>query len=373
MINVIHIIPTLNVGGAEKLVTDICKNLDKTRFSVNIVTLFEMHDPILLKELNDNNVNIISLDKKIGFDFSIIFKLYGIFKKYKPDIINTHLYVIPYVILPAFLRKIKVKVHTVHSIASREISSKFKRKIIKMAYKYFGFIPIGISDYVKKSIVEEYKLKNSKVECIYNGIDTNKFTLIDKYIHNNQIIFINVGRMNENKNQILLIEAFKLVKEKIQNSKLYIVGDGELRNKIEEKIIALDLQSDVVLRGKIEDINNELNQASVFVLSSDFEGLPLSVLEAMSCGLPIVTTDAGGVIDIVKNNYNGFIVEKKNKSELANAMIKMCNDKELLKKMGIKSYEFSKKYDIKKVANEYENLYSRLLKHRKEKNGREER
>lgn len=373
MIKVFHIIPTLEVGGAEKLLINICKNLDKNKFSVNIVTLYKLHDSFFLEELKRNHINIIELNKKIGFDLNIFFKLYKIFKKYKPDVINTHLYVIPYVFLPAFLGRIKVRVHTVHSIASKEISSKLKRKIIKIAYKYFGFIPIGISDYVKKSILKEYRLKENKVECIYNGIDTSKFSLNTGYLNNNQIIFINVARLNEAKNQSLLIDAFKLVKEKVQDTKLYIVGDGELRNKIEKKIEELDLKNDVILKGQKENINKELNNASVFVLSSNYEGLPLSVLEAMACGLPIVTTDAGGVIDIVKNNYNGYIVEKNNKNELANAMLKICNNKELMRDMGMKSYGLSKKYDIKKVASEYEKLYLRLLKNRKEKNGEKRR
>lgn len=373
MIKVIHIIPNLGTGGAEKLVTDICLNLNKDKFQVTIVSLYKNNDSIFIKNLENKNIEIVELDKKIGFDLSIIYKLYKVLKKYKPDVINTHLYVVPYLIIPALLKKIKVKVHTVHSIASKELSSKFKKIIMKISYTCCGFVPIGISDYVKKSILKEYRLKENNVECIYNGIDTNKFPLTNNYIHNNQIIFINVARLNEAKNQILLIEAFKLVKEKVNNTKLHIIGDGELRDKIEEKIIELDLKNDVILRGKREDINAELNKANVFVLSSNYEGLPLSVLEAMSCGLPIVSTNAGGVIDIVKNEINGLIVERNNKVELANAMIKMCDNKKLIKDMGTKSHELSEKYDIKKVANEYENLYLRLLQDRKEKNERRKR
>lgn len=370
MITVFHIIPTLGVGGAEKLVTDICKNLDKKKFTVNVVTLYKIYDSIFIEELKRKNINIIELNKKVGFDLSIIFKLYKVFKEYKPDVINTHLYVVPYVILPALLRRIKVKVHTVHSIASKEIASKFKRKIMKVAYKYLKFVPIGISDYIKNTILEEYNLKANQVECIYNGIDTSKFVCNNSCIHDNKIIFVNVARMNEAKNQILLLEAFKLVNEKYKNTELHIVGDGELRENIENKIEELNLKGKVILRGIKKDVACELNNSSVFVLSSNYEGLPLSVLEAMSSGLPIITTDAGGVIDIVENNINGIIVEKKNKKALADAMIKMCKDKNCLQEMGKNSYLLSKKYDIKEIVKQYENLYTELINKRKGKNER---
>lgn len=371
MIKVLHIIPALEViGGAEKLATEICINLDKKKFTTSIVTFYSTNNNTFIEKLKKNNIKIISLDKKIGFDLSIIFKLYKVFKEYKPDIINTHLDILPYVILPAILRKIKVKVHTVHSIASKEISSKFRKKIVGFAYKHLKYIPIGICDHVKKSIQEEYNLKSYQVQCIYNGVDTDKFICNKEYIFDKKAVFINVGRMSKAKNQILLIEAFKLVSEQNKNIRLHIIGDGELRKTIEKKIKELDLENIVILKGIRNNIAKELNNASVFVLSSDYEGLPLSVLEAMSSGLPIISTNAGGVIDIVENNVNGIIVEKRDKQKLANAMIKISKDKNKMEEMGRNSYLLSKKYTLRQMVKKYEDLYIDLLKKRKDKDER---
>ena len=366
MIKVFHIIPTLGVGGAEKLVTDIGLNINKEKFSITIITLYKNENSIFLEDLKKHNINVIELNKRKGPDLSLILKFNKLFKKDKPDVINTHLYVTPYVCIPAILQKVKIKIHTVHNIATKELPWKF-RIIMKMIYHFFGFVPIAISDYIKDTIQKEYNLKSNEIECIYNGIDTNKFICNQKYIHNDNIVFINVARMSEAKKQILLIEAFKLVNDKYKNTRLHIVGDGKLRKKIEDKIRELGLEEKVILRGIRKNISKELNNASVFVLSSEYEGLPLSVLEAMASGLPIITTDAGGVIDIVKNNINGIIVQKNNIQALADAMIKICENDNCIKKMGNESYLLSKMYDIKKMAKEYENLYIRLINKRKEK------
>lgn len=368
MLKLYQIIPTLGVGGAEKLVVDLCNHIDKSKFEVSVITFYAINNSIFADTLRKNNINIISFDKKLGIDLSIVFKINRLFKNNKPDIINTHLYCVPYVLVPAIIHRIKVRVHTVHNIATQELNSKFKCAIMKLAYKYFSFIPVAIGDFVKQTIIKEYKLDKDIIPCIYNGIDTKKFQCDNINRNNKDIVFINVASLQESKNQKLLIDAFYIVKKHINNVKLNIIGDGVLKNELEKQIKGLKLDKDVILKGIIKDVKNELNNANVFVLSSRYEGVPLSVLEGMSCGLPIITTAAGGVVDLVENNKNGFIVKNNSKEELANAMINLCMDTKKRKKMGEESLKLSKKYDIRRMVKQYEDLYIKVLNKRKVQN-----
>lgn len=361
-IKVIHVIPDLGTGGAEKLVIDLVDNIDNSRFDMKILSLYGPQNSIYEKIVTDKKITIDYLDKKNGFDFNTIIKVIKFFIREKPDIIHTHRYVYPYIIIANMITRTKVKIHTVHNIAEKELPKKLQH-IMKFAYKFLNCTPVGISDYIKSTICNTYNLDYSEVPCIYNGIDTNRFKPREKNENSNfnYINYINIGRMSDQKNHLLLIEAFKYVSEQIENCKLTIIGDGELRSDIEKKINDYKLNKRIDLLGIQKNTQKYLSESDVFVLSSNYEGLPLSVLEAMSCELPIITTKAGGTIDIVKQNKNGIVVNVNDKEALSRAMIKLGKSKNLRKKMGEESLKESSNYDVKIMAKNYEELYLEKL------------
>lgn len=365
---VLHIIPNLGIGGAEKLVLDICKFIDSEKFEVKIVSLFDSQNSVYEEIARENNIKIIFLNKKIGFDYKIIINLIKLFKKEAVDIIHTHLYVMSYVLPAAIISKKKVIIHTVHNMANKELRESVK-KIMKVAYKYFNVIPVGISPYIAKTISDEYKIEASKIPCIYNGIDTRAFSkknnfddsIINKY-DDKTIRFINVGRFTKQKNHKLLIDAFKIALESNTNLTLKLVGDGELRCDIEKYVKELGLSEQIIFRGIQKNVIKELQESDVFIMSSDWEGLPISVLEAMACSLPIISTKAGGVVDIVEQDKNGFIVTLGDRNELSDAIIRISNDRNLIRSMSEQSKNIVKKYDIRNQVNDYEKLYGAKCK-----------
>lgn len=355
-IRVFHVLPNLSVGGGEKLAIDICSFLDKDSFNCTIVSLYKSQETIYEQLAKENNIEIIFLDKKKGIDLNVIIQLISIFKKYKPDIIHTHLYVMSYVLPAAIFCNIKNIIHTVHSVANKELR-KPVRRIMYIAYKVFSVTPVAISSYIKDTIHKEYRIDNQYIKCIYNGVDTFRFKN-KRDIKNKQIIeLIHVGKFRKEKNHKLLIESFKLVSEEIDNIQLKLVGDGELRGEIEELVEKLEIKSKVIFRGIQKDIAQELKKSDIFVLSSDWEGIPLSVIEAMAAKLPIISTKAGGVVDIVNNNEVGFLVEIGDKKGLANAIIKLSNDYEMRERFANEAVKQAKKYDIRNKVKEYEELY----------------
>lgn len=357
------IVPTLGTGGGEKLVIDLAKNIDKNIFDVNIISLYPKQNTLYEKIIEENNINIIYMNKKLGVDFKIVLDIIKLFKQYKPDIVHTHLYVMPYVLPAVILCNTKSRIHTVHSIAEKEADG-LLRLIMNIAYKLFKFKPVGICNYVQESIEDVYKIQKDKIACIYNGIDTNifKYEEIDDNSNDKSINIISTGRMQPVKNHKLMIDAFSEVCSVIPNLKLTILGDGELRSEIEQQINIKEISDKVNLKGVVADVASQLKSSDIYIMTSNYEGLPLSILEAMSCGLPIISTKAGGVVDIVNDGENGILVDINNKQQLIEAMIKLIKDEKLRKNMSQKSNEFSKLYDIKNCTKQYEELYLNAIK-----------
>ena len=357
-IKVFHILHDLTTGGAEKLVVDMCLFSNKDEIEASIISLFPANGSIFETLASENGINVIYLNKKLGFDLSIIFDLYRLVKLHKPDVVHTHSYVFPYVLPALIMNGVKARVHTVHNIASKEFSYAI-RKIMKIAYKFFNVTPVAISDYIKKSIAIEYGIKSDKIPCVYNGIDTNNFSKNPKQ-SSDIVKFIHIGRFSGQKNHHLLVDAFFEASKQNSNISLTLVGDGELKQEILKKINDLGLNRKILLRGIRKDIDSELNSADVFILSSDWEGLPLSILEAMACGLPIISTRAGGAADIVKPD-NGILVDIGDKEGIENAILMLARNKKLRESMGKKSLVFSKDYDIRNTCINYISLYQKLL------------
>lgn len=351
---VMMVIPTLSPGGAEKMVISIAEKIDTKKIELIIVVLYPYQETIYAKEAANKQLKIIYLNKKQGIDLSIILQLKRIIKKFKPDIIHTHLYSAAYVLF-ASPRSIP-KYHTVHNVAQKEATG-MRRLLMQIAYKVGNFTPVAISPYCAQTIEKTYHVK--KIPCICNGIDTEYYR--PNKIEHEGIKIINVGRLQSQKNHSLLISVFAEIHSKYPNTTLEIVGEGELRAQLEKDINKLNLSDCVTMQGISDDIRNKLNKADIYVMTSKFEGLPISVLEAMACGLPIVSTKAGGVIDIIEQGSNGFVVEQEDEVGLIEAISKLIVDSELRKSMEEKSREMALKFDINICAKKYQLLYFKEL------------
>lgn len=352
MKKVMVVIPALGSGGGERLAVSLIAKMNPQIIKTKLVVLYPYEDTDNALFAKENAIDTVYLNKHRGVDFSIIGKLKKEIDTFKPDVIQTHLYVVAYVLLAAPL-KIK-KYHTVHNIAEKEAFG-FRRIINRIAFKFGNFIPVAISPYCAKTIEAVYGIRSENIPCVMNGVDTSKYVVAP--IQHEGTVFINVGRLQSQKNHALLINAFAKVLGKEPTVRLIIVGEGELRIEIEKLIQQYGIEQYVSMPGQCDDVQRRLNAADVFVQSSDYEGLPISGLEAMACGLPIVSTKAGGTVDIVKNNENGFLVDIGNVDGLAEKMLYLAQNKEICKKMGEKSRKIVETLDIDKCAQKYQNLY----------------
>lgn len=232
---------------------------------------------------------------------------------------------------------------------------------------------IFISSDIRKELIEnQYPLE--KLVYIANSVDTDRFKPPEKHENLGSNDFLFVGRLDEQKGLDYLIKAMDIIKSKESNVRLFIVGDGQLRNHLEELCKKLELENHIVFVGFTHDVLRYYQSAKIFVLPSLSEGLPLSLLEAMSCGLPVVATIVGGNAEIVDPNLktkevvsdyhigeNGVLVNPEDIEGLAKAILKLLKDEELAKRLGKRARKtVEENYSQEKIINEYMDLYCSL-------------
>ncbi len=197
---------------------------------------------------------------------------------------------------------------------------------------------------------------HQEISVIYNGVDTAQFFPVTK--DNGEFVIISTSRLIKRKGIKYLIEAFVDFERKYKNSRLLIVGDGDLKEEFVNKIKVAGLDKKVEFFGSVEHKNlpKIYQRADVFVLPSLNEGMSNSVLEAMASGLAIITTDVGGSKELI-NEENGIIVDKNSEEEIYNALEKFYNSRGLLEKMKIVSRQKAEKMSWNFVVKKYSQIY----------------
>jgi glycosyltransferase involved in cell wall biosynthesis len=360
-IKIIYILPSLSSGGAERVTLDLIYNLDREIFIPELL-LFN-GGGFFYQEALSHGLKVIVFKKKFKFDIFNLFKIYKYIKNSQPDIVHTGLGGDIYGKLAAKMAKVRVIVSTEHNVAVNDtvIIHHLKRLTAKWSNKI-----VAISESVKEDILKEYKILSEKVELIYNGLYIDNFRKEENQNkikkESDTIIIGSVGRLTEQKNFSLLLRALDQVKNR--NFKCLIVGEGELRSQLEQEIKDLDLSNKVELLGTTSDINSFLNKLDLFVLPSKWEGLGITLLEAGLVKLPVLASDTGGIVDIIKHKENGLLFNNNDLSDLTD-MLNGCldfNNREYLLKLGEKlSYNVKERFDIRKTSRQYQDMYKKLV------------
>lgn len=356
----VHIIQSLFTGGAETLLCDLAEYCS-TDFEVYVVTLYGENDELMVEKLKSAGVSLIFLDKKVGFHIKSLKNLFIILRKIKPDIIHTHLeaavYALPYYL---FYRK-NVRIHTIHSRPEYEFT-KYHIMAMKLAYRFLNVIPVAISGSIRDEAAKLYSLDKNGIPVIYNGVHTEKFKVLrEKKEDFTEVRLINVASFSKIKNQALLLDALKLLRERT-NARLTFVGDGETRDNTEKLAREYGFSEDTVsFLGLRRDIPDLLAKSDIFVLCSHYEGVPLSILEAYASGLPVVSTNVGGVPDILTNRENGLLVPPGSAEALADAVSEIMNPA-LYNKISEENLKKALEFDISRIAEQYITLYERDLR-----------
>lgn len=207
---------------------------------------------------------------------------------------------------------------------------------------------------------------NRKFVVIPNGVDTKYFTY--KIKNSKTIKILGIGRLMPRKGYQFVIEALKEVKEKVKNKfEFIVVGGGGYMKDLKSLARKNKVHKLVRFMGQIDysEIKKLLSTSDIFVHPSLAEGMPLSLLEAISSGLPCITTKIAGNEDLVKNELNGYLLKVEDVDGISDSLTKLIDNRKLRESMGRNSVKISKTYDWKEISTQYNKIYEKIYKNKK--------
>lgn len=236
-----------------------------------------------------------------------------------------------------------------------------KKTLTRLGYRNTKLIAVG--EMVKKNLVEYYGIPNEQVTVIHNAIKPfdgkiSPIPLLTEYRENGYKIIGNVGRLSEQKGMEYFINAVPGVIEKFPKTKFVIVGDGEDKDKLVNMVKQMNLDEYITFLGYRSDIQNVMSQMDFIVLSSLWEGLPLTPIEAFSVGKTVVATAVDGTPEIVQNGINGILIKPKDIKEIVNNICYLLNNIDVLDKFHVSAKErYNAEFSFEKLRMNYIGFY----------------
>jgi glycosyltransferase involved in cell wall biosynthesis len=368
-VRVVHILPMLSPGGAERVAVHIVRGLNRQRFEPSVISFTGRLGCELDHLLEEAGIEVRYLGKRPGFDYRMFQRLGPALADCRPEIVHTHLHVLRYALPFVLLRKRASVLHTVHNLAEREIESGM-RWLQGYALKH-RVVPVAVAEEAAHSVKQMYGIPRCRV--IPNGIPTRGYAYPQtpreewrarEGFSERDVLFVCVARFAPQKNHALLLNAFALGPASNANARLVLVGDGVLREQLEQQARSLGVAGQVHFLGLRSDIPDVLGAMDAFVMSSDFEGHPLSVIEAMASGLPIVGTAVGGMPGLVENGKQGLLVAPGDARDLCEAMTFLLQDRETRRRLGMAGARRARnKFDVSAMVRAYEDVYEELVEY----------
>jgi len=369
-INILYIIPHMVVGGADKVNIDIISNLDNELFSINIITT-NNNNHVWNDRFEPFADNIWHLSTLLDEKDYTRFILYLI-KQLKINLIFISNSAQGYISLPVIKKSnknIKV-VDLLHGEGGKLEDGGFP--FFSCKYDQYIDLRIVINDYLQNHLITKFNINPQKILIIKNGLDANYYDADKVYdnsfrdiyqIDDADIVITFVGRLDYEKHpENVILLANNILNSGYKNYKFLVAGNGTEYATIDSLIKENQLEEYVYMLGYVENIRQLLKDSDILFLCSEMEGLPLIILEAMAMKLPVITSNVGGIPEIIENHKNGFIVDYDHN------FIKNCSDKILhlsKEEMKIMGENNRKKIiemcSLQKMVNDYSNVFYKLI------------
>lgn len=379
-VKVLHLIPTLSSGGAERQLANLVGSTSKNIINHTVCVIGEAD--FFSSSIREAGYEVIKLNITGKRPFiQAARKFRQVVRSVKPDIIHTWLYDAHIAARLACISDKKLPLVTSLQAPDYEPEiinignwSPRKVEVLKKIDKFTAslkkpyFVPC--SHFVKKSYQNYYKIDEQKTQVIYNCVDPGLLTtseaekrdlLTRLSLSDDAFIFLNVSRLDPQKNHTVLIKAFDKVSKEIPDAYLILVGVGGLENELKSLVKNLQIEKKVLFLGRRNDIGTLLEIADVFVFPSLFEGLGVALIEAMFKSLPCIISKIEVFEEIIRNEETGLIIDENSAEELEEAMIKLYKDKDKRKLLGERAlYQAQKKFDAKVTARQWEEFYLKV-------------
>jgi len=371
VLKILHIIPSLGKGGAERVCLDLCRQLKKNGHNIKLILL-------------ENKNEYPELTKDVPYEVFDLLKCFSVrkyetqnfkdFKKYisffNPDVVHTHLFGAEIIWkLTQFTIPSVFHIHDNIKAFSPFDNGFFKKNswitwyekrvyltLLKKQPTYFLTISKGTYNYIKKTV----KPKDNSFGLVHNGIDTRKFiSNIKRDL--SDIRLVSTGSLVENKGHKFLLKVVSLLKhESSYRVSFKILGDGPLKADLLEYAQKIGVADIVEFKGKVDCPERYLEEANVYLHGSFTEAFGLVLIEAMASSLPVFSTDGGGNRDLLNHNENGFIYYERDAEKIASDILMLINDESKYTQISSAGKKFSEDFDIVEYTTKITELYGRL-------------
>lgn len=358
---IVHLINSLDYGGAEQVVASLAATQARAGHSIWLVCLRDKGPhPVNIVPMVEAGVQIITLEKPEGLHLGTLRKLATFLATKRIEVIHTHNHLVHhYGAVAARLAKVPAIVNTLHGTSTLKMPVP-----AKMLYWFSCMLSdrvVSVCAQVHAVFKREYRLPTRILWTVDNGIELSPFLAIKRRAPSEITTFGMIGRFDPVKDHECLIRAFTILKAKHPTIRLRLLGDGYLRSTLESLARKLGVVEDIHFVGFSLDTAQFLSEIDIYVISSRSEGLPLTLLEAMGSGLPIVATAVGGIPEIIGKANCGWLCKPDNPVGLAGAMEEALEAPNR-PAIGLCSRHAAEMhYSVSRMGREYESLYRQIL------------
>jgi len=348
MIHVVYIIPTLNFGGAERLVADLVNNCDKTKFRFSVIVLFDQNS--LEKEITGAPIYVVP--KKGKLSFHLREDLREKLKELKPDIVHTHLFGAD---LWGRLAARDLSLPVVTTEHNLNYSYGLFRTLVRKLMKNYSQQYVACSQAVADYMSQTYGIGQDKIVVIKNGIVLKKF-VIPEPTWQEPLRFAMIGRLTQQKGQGIVLSVLANLKH--LPWQLDVIGQGENYKFLRQMCAQFGLDERVNFLSPENNVAKILSQAQVVLTPSLWEGLGVVAMEAMVAGRLIVASNTGGLKEIIQDKKTGLLIEPGNVGEWTKALSAIINNPEMCKPIALAGQNFARdNFGLEKTIEQYQKVY----------------
>jgi glycosyltransferase involved in cell wall biosynthesis len=359
-LNIVQLVNTLEVGGAEHLVVNLAHSLRARGHSVSVVCLRQTG--ALMQSLVEAGIRVWQLDKPEGPSLQAVRDLARHLAAVRADVIHSHNPLVHhYAVAAARLAGVRVVVNTIHGIANIASHPGPKEALYGLACRLSDAV-VAVCPMAFRAFSSGRVVPRRKLVVINNGIPLQHFLRVPERRAGIETVFGVVGRLVPIKDHQTLLQAFALLLTRAPGCRLEILGDGPLRTQLQSQAHELQIDSRVRFHGARTNVADFLASIDVAVLSSVSEALPLSLLESMAAGRPVVSTAVGGVPDLLSPAHCGWLCPPSRPDLLAESLLAAHQTEPVMRaRMGARARQFAlQNHSLDRMADEYVALYRRL-------------
>jgi glycosyltransferase involved in cell wall biosynthesis len=347
---IVHVTFGLEIGGQEKLLVEFARHVTRARFDLEFVSIGSRG--VLADDIETLGWPVAALGVPTGLRPSLIAKLAWLFRRGRPEVVHTHDQRALFYAGPAtWLARVPMVVHTRHGrdIHATPRQTAILRRLSSLVDRF-----VCVSREVCE-LSQQQGISGSRVRTILNGIDLGRFGFAGP---NSAGPVVTVARLSPEKDVANLIRATAVAANVVPDLRVEVAGDGPCLDDLKRLAAELGIVGRVTFLGEVGDVRALLARARMLVLPSRSEGIPLTVLEAMACGLPVVATRVGGLPEVVEQEVTGLLVPPADPSALSDAIVAIWNDRETGDQMGRAARQRAiQRFDVHRMVAQYEALY----------------